>query len=95
MSSEDSQSLRMVIQQLSVSPPSSYRIVVYGDDQRPRHAEFNNTQILLDTLRAAMLDFDLSRLTFNPLEEGQGSIVFAGEMKLREMQLALLGLGSV
>lgn len=82
----------MVIKQLSVYPNATYRVIVYGDDQRPRHSDFSDTQILVNTLRTAIPGFDVSKLSLNPLGEGQGSILFADEMKLDERQLLLLGL---
>lgn len=92
MSGDDLYLLRMVIQQISVSPNATYRVIVYGDEQRPRHADFSNAQFLADALCAAAPAIDLSKLTLNPLEEGQGSIVFLAEMELDETQLSLLGL---
>ena len=90
MSEGDPYLLRMVIQQLGISESHAYRVVVYGDDQQPRHSDFGNAQILLETLRAVTPDLDLSKLTMNPLGEGQGSMVFAGEIRLDGTQLSLL-----
>lgn len=84
--------LRVVIQQLSASENPGYRIVVYGDSQPPRHADFTTAQILLETLRAAMPNLDLSKLSLHPLEMGQGSIVYTGEIKLNQAQLSMLRL---
>ena len=83
--------LRMVIQQIGVKNPS-YRLVVYGDWERPRHADFGTGQELARALGAALPDFAKSGLSLHPLEEGQGSIVFTGEIQLRDRQLGLLGL---
>lgn len=85
--------LRVVIQQLGVAAMPRYRVVVYGDNQSPRHSDFLEAQILLDTLRAAIPDFDSSQLSLNPIEEGNGSMVFAGEVDLDRRQLKILGLG--
>ena len=84
--------LRIAIQQLGVSENSAYRVVVYGDDRQPRHSDFGNAHILLETLRAVIPELDLSKLTMNPMGDGQGSMVFAGEIRLNETQLAHLGL---
>lgn len=92
MSGDDLYFLRVVIQQLSVYPNATYRLTVYGDDRQPRHSDFSSVQVLSDALQAAIPGFDLSKLLLNPLEEGQGSIVFADEMKLNQTQLSLLGL---
>ncbi|MGA7524738.1 MAG: hypothetical protein WBW84_19975 [Acidobacteriaceae bacterium] len=83
--------LRVVIQQLGVAAVPRYRIIIYGDDQSPRHSDLDSAQILIDTLRAAVPDFDSSQLALNPLEEGKGSIVFTGPVELNNGQLAILG----
>ena len=85
--------LRMVIQQIQVGKPS-YRIVVYGDAEKPRHADFNDDQALSDALRAAIPEFDLSQFSLNPMQDGMGSIVFADEVTLSTSQLSSLGLYS-
>lgn len=92
MSESNAYPLRIAIQQLGVPENSAYRVVVYGDDRQPRHSDFGNAQILLETLRAAVPDLDLSKLSMNPLGGGHGSMVFTGEVRLTETQLALLGL---
>lgn len=92
MSEGDPNSLRLAIQQLGVSENPAYRVVVYGDDRQPRHSDFGNAHILLETLRAVIPELDLSKLTMNPMGDGQGSMVFAGEIRLTETQLSLLGL---
>jgi hypothetical protein len=81
----------MVIQQLGASENSGYRVVVYGDNQAPRHSDFSSAQTLFDALGTALPDFDRSKLTLNPLAAGQGSMVFVGEMNLDKAQLLLLG----
>lgn len=81
----------MVIQQTGISKPT-YRVVVYGDNLKPRHTEFSSALDLLEMLRAAVPNFDGSKLSFNPLGEGQGSIVFTGQIDLDETQLSILGL---
>ncbi len=92
MSEGDLHSLRIVIQQLSASANSAYRVVVYGDSEHPKHCDFDSAQILLETLCSAIPSFDLSKLPLNPLGAGQGSIVYTGEMKLNRSQLIQLGL---
>jgi hypothetical protein len=84
-------SLRFVIQQIGVEKPS-YRVIAYGDWEKPRHSDFSSTQTLVETLQAVMPSFALSELQLNPLGEGQGSIVFAGEIILSASQLSGLGL---
>lgn len=84
--------LRFVIQQLEVSENPGYRVAVYGDDLAPRHKDFDNEQILFKALRAAIPDFDFSKIVTNPLAKGQGSMAFVGEIKLDKSQLSLLGL---
>jgi hypothetical protein len=88
----DPNPLRIVIQQLGVATMPRYRVIVYGDEQRPLHSDFDGSQILLDTLHSAIPDFDLSQLSLNPMEEGMGSIVFTGEVDLEKRGLAILGL---
>ena len=91
MSENESHSLRMVIQQIGIEP--AYRVVVYGDWEKPRHVDFNSRQVLLEALRAALPAFDMATLSLDPLHEGQGSMVFAGEIEVSNRQLGLLGLG--
>lgn len=85
--------LRLVIQQLEVSENPGYRVVVYGDDLAPRHSDFDNEQILLKAFRAAIPDFDFAKIVMNPLAKRQGSMAYAGEIKLDKTQLSILGLG--
>lgn len=84
--------LRFVMQQLEVSENPGYRVVVYGDDLAPRHKDFDNEHILFKALRAAIPDFDFSKIITNPLAKGQGSMAFAEEIKMDKTQLSLLGL---
>lgn len=91
MSDDALHALRMVIQQMGVEYPF-YRLVVYGDWEKPKHADFGSQEALLQALHAALPDLDTSRLCFDPLEKGQGSIVFAREIHLHDRQLGLLGL---
>ncbi|MGA9672664.1 MAG: hypothetical protein WBQ94_25835 [Terracidiphilus sp.] len=84
--------LRVVIQQLRASPAAGYRVIVYGDEFKPRHSDFDSQVALLEALEAAIPELDISHLRLNPLREGQGSIVFDGEMPLSKKQLSTLGL---
>lgn len=93
MTAHEPRSLRLVIQQIGIQIPS-YRLVVYGDEEHPRHADFDSAEALAKALCAAMPDFDLSQLTLTPLAEGHGSIVFSGEVVLSATQLVALGLRS-
>jgi hypothetical protein len=83
--------LRIVIQQLGVDKPS-YRLIAYGDSEKPRHTDFAGAQALIETLQAVVPSFTLSELSLNPLGEDRGSIVFAGEIALSTSQLSGLGL---
>jgi len=89
---DDMSPLRFVIQQLGVFAVPGYRIVVYGDEFKPRHCDFDSAAVLLEALGEAVPELDLSQLLLNPMQEGQGSIVFEGEMLLSEKQLSTLGL---
>ncbi len=84
--------LRFVIQQLGVFPVPGYRIIVYGDELKPRHSDFSSVAALLEALEVALPELDVSQLRLNPLQEGQGSIVFDGERLLSAEQLSALGL---
>lgn len=84
--------LRIVIQQLGVSRTPGYRVIVYGDDFKPRHSDFSSAAVLLEALGAVVPGLDLSQQLLNPLRDGQGSIVFDGETLLSEEQLSALGL---
>lgn len=85
--------LRVVIQQLGLYPVPTYRLIVYGDDLKPAHCDFGTAALLVEALRSAVPGFDASRLLLQPLQEGQGSIVFDEEMLLTADQLSALGLG--
>jgi hypothetical protein len=89
---DDLNALRIVIQRLGVSAVPGYRVVVYGDEFKPRHSDFGSPVALLEALEAAIPELDALQLRLNPLQEGQGSIVFDGEMLLSEKQLSALGL---
>jgi hypothetical protein len=84
--------LRIVILQLGVLAAPGYRVIVYGDEFKPRHCDFHNARALLEALGVAVPELDASKLLLNPLLEGRGSIVFDGEMLLSEKQLIALGL---
>jgi hypothetical protein len=89
---DDLNPLRIVIQQLGVSAVPGYRVIVYGDEFKPRHSDFNSAVALLEALETAIPGLDVSQLRLDPLQEGQGSIVFDGERLLSEKQLSTLGL---
>lgn len=91
MSVDEPRELRMVIQQIGIEKPF-YRVVVYGDSEKPLHSEFPSAQTLMETLQAVVPNFALSDLQLNPLGEGQGSIVFAGAIVLSNSQLSSLGM---
>jgi hypothetical protein len=88
----DLKSLRLVIQQRGTSPVPSYRIIAYGDSNVNRYSDFSSAEILIEALCCAIPDFDVSRLSLNPLGEGQGSMVFVAGMDLDERQLSVLRL---
>lgn len=90
MSANVSHDLRMVIQQIGMDP--AYRISIYGNEQKPRHADFKDGRTLLAALETALPDFDTSGLFLDPIHSNQGSIVFTGGIKLTDRQLGLLGL---
>ena len=89
---DDLSPLRFVIQQLGVFAVPGYRVVAYGDEFKPRHCDFDGAAVLLEALGEAVPELDLSQLLLNPMQEGQGSIVFEGEMPFSEKQLSALGL---
>lgn len=84
--------LRVVIRQLGIYPIPNYRVIVYGDELKPMHSDFGSAALLLEGLRSALPEFDVSQLLLRPLQEGQGSIAFEGEMLLTAEQLSALGL---
>lgn len=85
--------LRVVIQQLGLYPVPNYRLIVYGDELKPMHSDFESAALLVEALRSAVPGFDVSQLLLQPLQEGQGSIVFDQEMLLTAEQLSALRLG--
>jgi hypothetical protein len=89
--SDEPLAVRMVIQQVGLEQPT-YNVVVYGDLDRPRHAEFLNAKSLSETLQVVVPDLDISGLSLNPMQDGFGSIVFAGEVTLSSAQISALGL---
>jgi hypothetical protein len=50
----DQNPLRIVIQQLGISRTPGYRVIVYGDDFKPRHCDFGSAAVLLEALGAAV-----------------------------------------
>ncbi|MFC5862138.1 hypothetical protein ACFPT7_07530 [Acidicapsa dinghuensis] len=88
---DELRTVRMVIQQVGLEKPT-YHLVIYGDQEKPRHSEFLNVDRLLEALRTAVPSLDLSGYSLNPVRDGLGSIVFAGELLLSATQIAALGL---
>jgi hypothetical protein len=84
--------LRVVIQQLGIVATPRYRLIVYGDELKPRHFNFSSAAVLLEALKAAVPEPDVSQLSLDPLQQGQGSIVFDGEKLISAEQLSALGL---
>ncbi len=84
--------LRVVIQQLGTYPVPNYRVIVYGDELKPMHSDFGSAALLFEALRSAVPGVDVSQQFLRPLQEGQGSIVFDGELLLTNEQLSALGL---
>lgn len=93
MSSPKTHSLRVVVQHRRVNQQSSYRLVAYGGaggDYISGSAEFESLDRLLKALHSAVSGFDESALSIRKTPETY--IAFAGEMKLDDSQLSLLGL---
>lgn len=80
--------VRMVVQHLGFSP--ACRVVVYGDDWKPSHADFANDDALLQALHDALPDFDTSLLCLDQPHESTGTILFAGGVELDRRQVQLL-----
>lgn len=89
---ENSIPLRVVIQQLGLYPVPNYRLIAYGDELKPMNADFGSAALLLEALRSAVSGLDVSQLSLTPLQEGQGTIVYDGEMLLSSEQRSALGL---
>jgi hypothetical protein len=81
----------MAIQQIGIEKPT-FRVVVYDDWTAPRHSDFGSAEALSETLRTAIPSLELANLSLNPLGEGQGSIIYTGEIALTPSQLSILGL---
>ena len=88
---DELRTVRMVIQQVGLEKPT-YHLVIYGDQEKPRHSEFLNVDRLLEALRTAVPSLDLSGCSLNPMRDGLGSIVFSGEVTLSVTQMTTLGL---
>lgn len=94
MSSPNTYSLRIVVQNIRSHQRSVYRLVAYGGDggnYTSGSAEFESRDQLLRAFRSVVPDFDASSVSVerNALET---YIAYAGEMKLDDSQLSLLGL---
>lgn len=93
MSPPKTHSLRVVVQHSRVHEQSSYRLVAYGGeggDYFSGSAVFDSLDRLLKALRSGAPDLDENALSIRNSPETY--IVFAGEMKLDDSQLSLLGL---
>lgn len=93
MSSPKTHSLRVVVQHSRVNQQSSYRLVAYGGeggDYISGSAVFESLDRLLKALRSVAPDLDENALSIRNTPETY--IAFAGEMKLDDSQLSLLGL---
>lgn len=93
MSSPKTHSLRVVVQHSRVNQQSSYRLVVYGGqggDYISGSAVFESLDRLLKALHSVAPDLDENALSIRKTLETY--IAFAGEMKLDDSQLSLLGL---
>ena len=82
--------VRIVVQHLGFSP--EYRVVVYGDDWKPTHADFENQQALLQAICDSLPDFDTSLLCLDQPHEIPGTVLFAGSIELDRSQAKLLKL---
>lgn len=91
MSVDPLHTLRIVIQQIGIENPS-YRLVVYGDSEKPMHSDYRNAAALLAALSQVVPALDLKQRLLNPLREGQGSIVFTGEIVFGACEIFALGL---
>lgn len=94
MSRPNTHSLRIVVQHIRIHQRSVYRLVAYGGesgDYISGSAEFESREHLLKALRSAVPTFDESTLS-TAKSTPETYIAFAGEMKLDDSQLALLGL---
>lgn len=85
-------SLRVVIKQLGLYPVTNYRVIIYGDELKPMHGDFESATLLIEALRSAIPEFEFAKRPPDPLKEDQGSIVFDGEMMLSSEQRSALGL---
>jgi hypothetical protein len=92
MADTTSRPVRLVIQQRQTLPAPIYRIMAYGDATSHGHADFTSSQTLIEVLRAAIPNFDISRLDLNPLADHQSSIVFVDRLDLNAQQLLALHL---
>jgi hypothetical protein len=56
---DDLNPLRIVIQQLGIFPVPSYRLIVCGDELKPRHSDFASAAVLLEALKSALPELDV------------------------------------
>jgi hypothetical protein len=76
---------RLVIQQLGYRAPH-FRVVAYGEGMKA-HADFSSLPDLLSALDAALPDVRLNA-------RAAGSVVFAGDLELDDLQMRTLKLVS-
>ena len=89
MSTQNRNSLRIVIQHVFAQHESSYRLVAYGANQIYRPLEFKSLDCLKKALHSVVPDFDESTLS---IKTHESYIVFAGDVELNDCQLSALGL---
>jgi hypothetical protein len=92
MTLSDRQSLRLVIQRVrdDVARGPSYRIIAYSDQRAYRPAQFDSLHLMLESIKAALPDFDASVISSENVSQDR-SILFADVLELSDAQLALLG----
>ena len=88
----DRQSLPLLIQHIRESLPlgSSYRLIGYGDLRTCHPVNFDSLDDLLEMLKSAIPEFDVSNIARTP-QPGR-SILLAEVMELSDAQLSILGL---
>lgn len=86
------ESLRLVVQHVGEisSGRSSYRLIGYSDEHTYQPVNFDSLDDLLNGLKEALPDFDISR--FSEVKESGSSILFAELLELSQAQLSILGL---
>jgi hypothetical protein len=87
----DSESVRVIIQHIGETSSARpvYRLVGYSDKHTYRPVDFNSLEQLLQLVKQAIPEFDVSKLQ----KEGtsSSSILFAAVLELSEAQKSQLG----